>query len=190
MAVLEIAKYPENETVLRERCKPVTKITEKTRTLIADMIETMQVAVGVGLAAPQVFVRQRIFVYDVGDGPGALINPEVLQAEGNEVGTEGCLSIPRLQGDVPRHTRLVVTGLDQHGKRVRVEADDPYLARVFQHEIDHLNGKLFIDRDRAIQDTLHYISEEEEAERKAKGRKQRSGRIRINRHDRGDRAAG
>jgi peptide deformylase len=168
MAVLNIAKYPQEEKLLRERCKPVTKISDRTRRLIDDMLETMYEAAGVGLAAPQVFVRERIFVYDVGDGPDALINPEVLEADGQELGVEGCLSIPRLQGEVPRHTRLVVTGLNRRGRPVRIEAAD-YLARVFQHEIDHLNGVLFIDR--ADRESLHYITEEEETERRTHGRR-------------------
>jgi peptide deformylase len=173
MAILKISKYPEDENILRERCKPIIKITDKTRQLIDDMIETMHDAAGVGLAAPQVFQAVRLFVYDIGDGAGAeaIINPEVLEADGEEVGTEGCLSIPRLQGDVPRATRLVVTGLNRRGKRVRVEATDPYLARVFQHEIDHLNGVLFIDK--AVQKSLHWLTDEEETERRGEGRKRR-----------------
>ena len=171
MAILKIAIYPEEEKLLRERCKPVTKITDRTRQLIDDMIQTMYDAAGVGLAAPQVFVNQRLFVYDIGDGPDALINPEILRTDGEELGVEGCLSIPRLQGDVPRHTQLLVSGLNRRGRPVRIEASD-YLARVFQHEIDHLNGVLFIDR--ADQKSLHYITEEAEAERRSEGRKRRS----------------
>ena len=168
MGILKIAKVPQEEKLLRERCKPVMKITDRTRQLIDDMIETMYEAAGVGLAAPQVFATQRLFVYDIGDGPDALINPEILQADGEELGVEGCLSIPRLQGEVPRHTKLVVKGLNRRGRPVRIEAED-YLARVFQHEIDHLNGILFTDR--AVQDSLHWITEEEETERKSEGRK-------------------
>jgi peptide deformylase len=171
MATLKIAKYPENEQILRDRCRPVVKITEKTRRLVSDMIETMYEAAGVGLAAPQVFQNQRLFVYDVGEGADALINPEIVVAEGEELGVEGCLSIPRLQGDVARATHLVVTGIDRNGRRVRIDATDPYLARVFQHEIDHLNGVLFTDR--AVQKSLHWITEEEEADRRSSGRKRR-----------------
>jgi peptide deformylase len=173
MAVLKIANYDQDEKVLRERCKPVLKITDKTRKLIDDMFDTMRDAVGAGLAAPQVFVNQRLFVYDTEEGPEAIINPEILSSEGEEVGSEACLSIPRLQGDVPRATKIIVTGLDKRGKRVRVEAED-YLARVFQHEIDHLNGVLFIDK--AVEKSLHWITEEEEAERKSGGRKRRTRR--------------
>jgi peptide deformylase len=169
--LLKIATFPNDEKILRTRCKPVPKLTDRTRKLIDDMVETMYDAAGCGLAAPQVHVAQRLFVYDIGDGPDALINPEILAAEGEEVGTEGCLSIPRLQGDVLRNTRIVVSGINRRGRRVRIEAED-YLARVFQHEIDHLNGVLFTDK--ADKKTLHYLTEEEEAERKTAGRKRRT----------------
>jgi peptide deformylase len=171
MAILKIAKIPEEEKLLRKRCEPILKITDKTRKLIDDMIETMYDAAGVGLAGPQVFVPQRIFVYDIGQGPDALINPEIVRAEGEEVGVEGCLSIPRLQGDVARFKELTVTGLNRNGRRVKLEADD-FLARVFQHEIDHLNGILFPDR--AIKDSLHYLTEEQDAERKEGAGKRRT----------------
>jgi peptide deformylase len=168
MAVLEIAKY--GEPVLRVRCKPVERVTDETRALIAEMIETMQAAAGVGLAAPQVRVPQRLFVYDVGDGPDVIINPELVRSEGEVVGMEGCLSIPRLQGEVPRAEKVLVRGLDRHGKKIRVEATE-WLARVFQHEMDHLDGVLFIDR--ADKATLHWITEEEEEERVRGGRERR-----------------
>lgn len=145
---------------------PVLEVTGRIRTLIADMIETMYAAGGVGLAAPQVFDNRRILIYDVGQGAQALVNPEILSAEGSEVDVEGCLSIPRLHGKVDRHTQLTVSGLNEKGRRVRLLVRDPYLARVLQHEIDHLNGVLFIDR--AEKDSLYMISEEAEAERRAR----------------------
>jgi peptide deformylase len=167
MAVLKIAIYPEQEKLLRERCKPVTKLTPGIHRLIENMFETMDAASGVGLAAPQVFQPIRLFVYDTGedDGPDALINPEIVHAEGEETDAEGCLSMPRLEGDVPRAARVVVRGVDRRGRRVRIDAEK-LLARVFQHEIDHLNGVLFIDR--ADRKSLHWITEEEEAERRAR----------------------
>lgn len=173
MPVLEIVKVP--HAVLRERAKPITRITDATRRLIADMIETMKDAPGVGLAAPQVGISQRLFVYDVGEGAGAVLNPEIVERSGTEVGVEGCLSIPRLEGDVERAARVVVTGLDARGKRIRIEADE-LLARVFQHEIDHLDGILFTDR--AIQNTLHWVTpeEEEERDRRREGRRRRGAR--------------
>ncbi len=168
MAVRDIAKY--GEPVLRVRCKPVERVTNETRALIADMIETMNAAAGVGLAAPQVRTAERLFVYDVGEGPDAIINPELVRQEGEVIGTEGCLSIPRLNGDVARAEKVVVRGLDRHGKKVRIEATE-WLARVFQHEMDHLDGVLFIDR--ADPATLHWLTEEEEEERVKVGRKRR-----------------
>ena len=169
MAVLEIAKY--GEPVLRVRCKPVERVTEETRALIADMFDTMHAAAGVGLAAPQVRVPERLFVYDVGEGPDVIINPELVRQEGEVLGTEGCLSIPRLQGEVARARKVLIRGLDRHGKKVRIQADE-WLARVFQHEMDHLDGVLFIDR--ADPATLHWLTEEEEAERVKEGRARRA----------------
>src|SRR5947209_12765046 len=168
MAVLEIAKY--GEPALRARCKPVERVTDETRRLIADMIETMNAAAGVGLAAPQVRVPQRLFVYDVGEGPEAIINPELVRHEGEVVAVEGCLSIPRLQGEVARAQKVLVRGLDRHGKKIRILAEE-WLARVFQHEIDHLEGVLFIDR--ADPESLHLLTDEEEEERVKSGRERR-----------------
>ena len=173
MAILPLATLPKDEKILRQRCKPVVGITDRTKRLIEDMIDTMYDAAGVGLAAPQVHVAQRIFVYDVGEGPEALINPEIILFEGEEIGPEACLSIPRWHGDVARATHLVVSGLNRRGRRVQVDATD-YLARVFQHEIDHLNGVLFTDK--VVPKSLYEITEEEEAERRAQGRKRRRGR--------------
>jgi peptide deformylase len=173
MAVREIAKY--GEPVLRVRCKPVPRVTDETQALIDDMIETMHEAAGVGLAAPQVRVPERVFVYDVGDGPGAIINPELVRQEGEVVAVEGCLSIPRLQGEVPRAQKVLVRGIDRHGKKLRIEAEE-WLARVFQHEIDHLDGVLFIDR--ADPASLHWLTEEEEAER-VEGSRERRVRVKA-----------
>jgi peptide deformylase len=173
MAVLEIATL--GEPILRSPAKPVSKITRQTQTLIDDMIETMRHAAGVGLAAPQVRVPERLFVYDIGDGPDAILNPEIVRQEGEQLGVEGCLSIPRLHGEVRRAMTIEVTGMDRHGKSVRIEATE-YLARVFQHEVDHLDGVLFIDR--ADPASLHWITEEEEEERVRAGREARSVRSR------------
>jgi peptide deformylase len=165
MAVLDIAKY--GEPVLRVRCKSVERVTDETRRLIADMMETMREAAGVGLAAPQVRVPERLFVYKLEEASGAIINPEIVRQEGEVIGMEGCLSIPRLQGDVARAEKILVRGLDQEGKKVRMEVAD-WLARIFQHEIDHLDGVLFIDR--ADPASLHWLTEEEEEERVDPGR--------------------
>jgi len=158
MALREIAKY--GDPILRRKARPVAKVTKETKALIDDMIETMRAASGLGLAAPQVRVGERLFVYQVGeDPPEALVNPVILEAEGEEMGVEGCLSIPKLQGDVLRAKRVVVSGLNRAGKSVKIAAED-LLARVFQHEIDHLDGILFIDR--SDQSTWHWLTDEDE----------------------------
>ena len=131
--------------ILRQATRPVEKVTDDLRRLIDDMIETMYVARGIGLAAPQVGRTERIAVIDtVGDSPFAIVNPTVMASEGSEKGEEGCLSIPDIYGDVTRPGRVTVRALDRDGREIELEADD-LLARCLQHEIDHLDGKLFID---------------------------------------------
>ena len=147
MAVLEIRQYP--DTVLKARSKPVGDITTELQTLIDDMIETMYAAPGVGLAAPQVGVSLRLAVIDtsVGEDEGALmvlINPEVLYAEGEIEDEEGCLSIPGYNANVRRFAEVKVRALDRDGQPFEVFGDD-LLSRALQHEIDHLDGILFID---------------------------------------------
>jgi len=159
--VLDITKL--GDPILRAKAQPVReKEIGELQTLLDDMVETMRHAGGVGLAAPQVNVGKRFFVYDIGEGPGVLINPEIVRADGEQVGIEGCLSIPRLHGEVKRAMTIDVKGLDRDGRPVRIRATE-YLARVFQHEIDHLDGILFIDLADPV--TLHWITEEEEEER-------------------------
>jgi peptide deformylase len=131
--------------VLRQVAEPVTKVTKRTIKLLRDMEETMYAAEGIGLAAPQVGVSQRLIVVDIGEGPLHLINPEILSREGSQVDVEGCLSIPDVWGYVDRSERIVVSALDLHGKPTRIEANG-LLARALQHEIDHLDGVLFIDK--------------------------------------------
>jgi peptide deformylase len=170
---LEIAIL--GEPILREKAKPVSmKEIANLTPLIDQMVETMYHAAGVGLAAPQVKVSKRFFVYDIGDGPGAIINPEIVRSEGEDLGVEGCLSIPRLHGEVMRAMTVEVKGLDRTGKPIRIEATE-YLARVFQHEIDHLDGILFIDR--ADPASLHWITEEEEEGRVRKARATRARQV-------------
>jgi len=143
-----ILKYGENP--LHERARNVDAITADIAVLIDDMIETMYAAPGVGLAAPQVGVPLRLFVVDisVGRDPKALmtvINPEVVELDGMQLEEEGCLSIPGFNATVVRPSRLVVKGLDRQGAEQRIEGT-ALLARALQHEIDHLDGTLFIDR--------------------------------------------
>lgn len=143
MAVLEL-RY-KGDPVLRAKAKPVSKVTPRIVKLLKDMEETMYAADGVGLAAPQVGVSERLIVVDVGDGPLHLVNPVLEEAQGVDVDREGCLSIPGIYGYVERHARVVVSGLDLEGRPTRVEGTG-LLARALQHEIDHLDGVLFIDK--------------------------------------------
>jgi peptide deformylase len=132
------------DPVLRKETEIVSEITPEIRTLISEMFDTMYAAEGIGLAAPQVGRTERITVMDVEGQKFAFINPEIIEREGSIRGEEGCLSIPEIFGDVTRYSRVIVRALDEHGKEVEVEGTE-LLARCMQHEIDHLDGKLFID---------------------------------------------
>ncbi|HEY9448561.1 MAG TPA: peptide deformylase [Gemmatimonadaceae bacterium] len=142
MSLLDI--YVLGAPILRQETKPIEEITDEIRTLVDDLFETMYAANGVGLAAPQVGRSERIAVVDVDDHPLVLINPEIVLVEGKQRGEEGCLSVPDIYVDVERARRVVVRALDRDGKPFEIDADE-YLARCFQHEIDHLHGRLFID---------------------------------------------
>jgi len=144
MAIRMIVKHPDD--VLRERAKEVTKFNANLHKLLDDMADTMYDADGVGLAAPQVGISKRVIVVDADEEHGLieLVNPEIVSREGEQFGPEGCLSIPGLQGDVRRAQKVVVRGQDRNGNPVEYTGTD-LLARAFQHEIDHLNGVLFID---------------------------------------------
>jgi len=131
--------------VLRKRARPVGRVTAEIQRLAEAMIEAMREANGVGLAAPQVGVSKRLFVAEVEERLHVIVDPEIIAMEGEEAGTEGCLSIPGIIGEVPRAARVVVKGKNRRGRGIKVEADG-LLARVFQHEIDHLDGVLFLDR--------------------------------------------
>ncbi len=139
MAVLEIVTYP--DPILLNEAQPVSRVTRRVRRLAYDMLEAMYDAPGVGLAAPQVGVRQRVVVVDVGENPITLVNPEITAAEGEQVGLEGCLSVPDLVGEVRRAEWVVAKGLDRRGRPITVEGEG-LLARALQHEVDHLNGIL------------------------------------------------
>ncbi|WP_322924719.1 peptide deformylase [Paenibacillus campi] len=144
MAIRIIVKEPDE--VLHKRAKEITKITPNVQKLLTDMAETMYDANGVGLAAPQVGILKRAIVVDVGDEHGLieLINPEIVASSGEQLGTEGCLSIPALNGEVRRAMEVTVKGLDRDGNEITVTGRE-LLARALQHEIDHLNGVLFTD---------------------------------------------
>ena len=144
----EILVYP--DPFLARKAAPVAVLDDRVRTLIRDMFETMYGAEGVGLAAPQVGVGKRVIVVDISPvdeavAPVALINPEIVEREGSVVGVEGCLSLPGVQGDVCRAETVTVRGRDEEWKPVEIRASG-ILARALQHEIDHLDGILFIDR--------------------------------------------
>lgn len=144
MSVLPIRVF--GDPVLRQRAPEVTKVTDAQRRLAADMLDTMRVAPGVGLAAPQVGVLERMFVFEVEDRSGAVVNPVIVERSPDTLTEEeACLSIPGLGFPVDRHARVRVEGLDENGDPVVLEGEG-LLARVFQHEIDHLDGVLFIDR--------------------------------------------
>lgn len=148
MAIREIVKYP--DPILKQPCVPVTAVTGETARLIRDMVDTMYAAPGVGLAANQVGVRQRIIVVDIDyENPGKnllkLINPEIRFAEDEVFWEEGCLSVLDFTAEVKRAARVRVVGLDDQEREVKVDADG-LLSVALQHEIDHLDGKLFIDR--------------------------------------------
>lgn len=147
MAILKI--FTEGSPILRQKAEPIQKITRRVQKLAKDMVQTMRAADGVGLAAPQVGVSQRLIVVDVGEGVTTLINPILEEAEGSQIDVEGCLSIPGASGYVERAARVVVSGLDETGKSVRLRAEG-LMARALQHEIDHLDGILFVDRAKEV----------------------------------------
>jgi len=152
----------ENPT-LRQKAKKVHRFDASIQKLVDDMFETMHAANGAGLAAPQIDLSIRIFVAEYEERRIALLNPEIVKAEGEVAGSEGCLSIPGYYGDnIRRAESVVVKGQDVRGKEVRVRAEG-WFARILQHEIDHLDGILFLDRLDRPED-LREVSDEEEAE--------------------------
>ena len=148
MANLSILKY--GSDALRKAAEPVVEITDEIRRIADDMLKAMYASDGVGLAAPQVGISKRIITvdenpYDSSSKPRVLINPEIVESEGQLETEEGCLSVPEVRGGVKRAEKITVEALNLDGEKVRIEATE-LLARVLQHEIDHLNGILFVDR--------------------------------------------
>jgi peptide deformylase len=145
--VYKIVKYP--DPILEQKCQPITEFdTKELQQLVDDMFETMYASKGVGLAAPQIGLSERITVIDCSGGEGerqpiVLINPEVILKEGKQTGEEGCLSIPGFREDVTRAKKAVVRAMNVRGEPIEVPGED-LLARAMQHEIDHLNGILFL----------------------------------------------
>ncbi len=149
MAVREIVFYPND--VLTTPTEPVEEVNDEVRELVQDLIDTMYDAPGVGLAAPQIGVLKRVAVIDVSGpddppDPKVLINPEIVEKSGKITWEEGCLSFPRLYEKVDRASQVIVKALNEKGEEVTYEGDDNLLAVAMQHEIDHLDGVLFIDR--------------------------------------------
>ena len=143
-----MATYPIRvfgDPVLKQRSREVDELDGGVAQLVDTMYSTMYDAVGLGLAACQVGVRKRLFTYDVGEGPQVLVNPVLVESSGEAAFDEGCLSIPGLRFEVVRPQRVTVQGVDLDGREVVIE-DDDMLARVFQHELDHLDGVLLFDR--------------------------------------------
>ncbi|HZX21238.1 MAG TPA: peptide deformylase [Clostridia bacterium] len=135
----------EGDPILRKTSRAVDKIDDRIITLLDDMKETMYDAEGAGLAAPQVGVLRRVVIIDIGEGPIELINPEIISEEGTQCGNEGCLSFPGVTEEVERPNIVKIKGLDREGKEIILEGKE-LLARAFCHEVDHLNGILFVDR--------------------------------------------
>ncbi len=153
------------DSILEKKSKPVTEMTEKIETLIQDMLDTMYEAQGVGLAAPQVGILKRIVTIDVtpeGDSPIILINPVIIEADGEQVGDEGCLSVPGKAGTVTRPNHVKVRALNENMEEFEIEGEG-LLARAFCHEIDHLDGKLYVSLvEGALHDVGVFEDDEEE----------------------------
>ncbi len=141
MAILDI--IIEGDPRLRQKANKIKRVDPAIRRLAADMYQTMLEAPGVGLAAPQVGVQKRLFVYDVGDGPGAIVNPVLSRHRGEWEYTEGCLSVPDLHWPIVRFAEVHVDGYDLDGYPVSIDGDE-LMARMLQHEVDHLDGRLLL----------------------------------------------
>jgi len=174
MATRNIVTLP--EPVLRRKARPVTEFGAELQSLINDMVETMREAPGVGLAAPQVNIPERLIVVEYGDEEEdedgnviekpkklyVMANPEIVKtSEETELGIEGCLSIPGIVGEVERFSSIQIKGLNRRGRPVKLKAEG-WLARIFQHEIDHLNGVLFPDRAKRVWKPETELPEEQE----------------------------
>ena len=147
----------EEDPVLRKKSRPVTEVNDRIRTILDDMAETMHAAYGVGLAAPQVGILRRMFVVQVDDEHlYELINPEIVEADGDQYGEEGCLSVPGYVGLVHRPEHVKIRGLDRNGKPVEYEGEG-LLARAFMHEYDHLDGIIYTDKA----DNVHIPKDDE-----------------------------
>ena len=156
MAIRKIREI--GDDVLEKVCKEVTDMTDRTKVLIEDMLDTMYDAMGVGLAAPQVGILKRIVVIDIGEGPIILVNPEIFETAGEQTGEEGCLSLPGKSGTVTRPYYVKVKALNEEMEEVVYEGEG-LLARAFCHEIDHLDGHLYVEK---VEGELHSVEYDDE----------------------------
>lgn len=152
----------QGDPVLEKKCREVTEVTPKITTLIDDMLETMYEANGVGLAAPQVGILKRIVVMDVGEGPIVMINPVIIETDGEQTGDEGCLSIPGKAGRVTRPNHVIARFMDEDMNECEIEGTE-LLARCICHETDHLDGHLYVEK---VEGPLHDVTYEDPEEEK------------------------
>ena len=155
MAIRKIREI--GDEVLAQECKDVKSMTLRTKILINDMLDTMYEAMGVGLAAPQVGILKKIVVIDVGEGPVVLINPEIIESDGEQTGEEGCLSVPGKSGLVTRPNHVIVKALNEEMEEITVEGTALF-ARALCHEIDHLHGHMYVE---LVEGELHDVEYEE-----------------------------
>ena len=155
MAIRKIREI--GDDVLRQECKNVKSMTLRTKILINDMLDTMYDAMGVGLAAPQVGILKKIVVIDVGECPVILINPEIVESDGEQTGEEGCLSVPGKSGQVTRPNHVIVKALNEDMEEITVEGTELF-ARALCHEIDHLHGHMYVE---LVEGELHDVEYEE-----------------------------
>jgi len=167
MTILPVRVLPADATVLRRKANRVSRIDRSIQMLIDDMIESMYEAEGVGIAAPQVGVSLRVIVIGLPEEePFALINPEIIKQFGERRILEGCLSVPGFRGEIQRSVKVLAKGLDREGKEIRVKAEDDLLAQALEHEIDHINGTIYIDHLES-KDDLYALEDLERAEAEA-----------------------
>lgn len=148
------------DEVLTKKCREIKEVTPRIKELIEDMLDTMYEANGVGLAAPQVGILKRLVVIDVGEGPIVLINPVILETDGSQTGEEGCLSLPGKSGVVTRPNYVKVRAFDENMQEFEAEGTE-LLARAFCHEIDHLDGHMYVEK---VEGELHDVVYEEDEE--------------------------
>lgn len=162
MALRKIREY--GDEILTKKCREVKEMTPRLKELVADMLDTMYHAEGVGLAAPQVGVLRRICVIDIGEGPIVLVNPKIVEQDGEQEGNEGCLSVPGKAGVVIRPNHVIAEGFDENMNPVTIEGEE-LLARAICHELDHLDGRLYVDvmdRELTKEEIEGHIPEDDE----------------------------